>query len=113
MKVVSNEKGLSLEIIKDHQLTDSDDVTPMLGGDDSNPTWEEYLNDFKEEYRPHVLLIRKSIEENGLMGYTGQEASEFNFKFSDGQFWSFSWRAWGDLMQSIINKNEGYMAYYM
>lgn len=108
-KTVSNEEGLTVEIIRDS----TEDYAPMLGGDDSNPSWEAYLNDYKEEYRPHVLLLKKSIEENGLVGETGQYANNLSFKFSDGQHWGFSWRAWGDLMQAIVDKNEGYMAYYM
>jgi len=107
-KKVSNEEGLSVEILKNAM-----DYEPMLGGDSNSPTWEEYLNDYKPEYRPHILLLRKLIEENGLIGETGSFANDLSFKFSDGQHWGFTWRAWGDLMQSIVDKKEGYMAYYM
>jgi len=113
-KEVFNEQGLTLNIVNISQiLSEGQETHSIMGGDSSNPTWEEYLEDFKDEYKPHVLLIRKSIEENGLLGYTGQDADELWFKFSDGQIWGFTWRAWGDLMQSIVNKREGYMAYYM
>lgn len=111
MKTVTNENGLSVEIIEGHP----EEIEPniFLGGDSNNPSWEEYLGDFKEEYKPHVLLIRDVIKENCLLGYTGQDAQDYYFKFSDGEFWGFSWRAWGDLMQAIVDKREGYMAYYM
>jgi len=111
MKAVTNESGLTLTIL----VGDFDHLDPQifLGGDDRNPTWEEYLNDFKEEYKSHVELLRKAIEENHLIGTTGQEASDLTFQFSDGETWGYSWRGWGDLMQAIVGKKEGYMAYYM
>lgn len=108
-KKITNEAGLELEIVNANSV----DYMPMMGGDSTNPSWEQYLNDFKDEYKPHVLLLRKCIEENGLVGETGQFADDLAFKFSDGQIWGFTWRAWGDLMQSIVDKNEGYMKYYM
>ena len=112
-KEVSNEAGLSVTIISSRELTAEDKPHSFFGGDSSNPTWEEYLEDYKDEYKPHVLLIKKSIEENEMIGYKGEDADDLYFKFSDGHIWGFTWRAWGDLMQSIVNKKEGYMAYYM
>jgi len=87
----------------------------LMGGDSSNPSWDEYVDGFKEEYRPHIKLIRKAIEDNGWIGLTGenQDNENIQFRFSDGSLWGFSWRAWGDLMQAIVNKKEGYMTYYM
>lgn len=89
--------------------------TPILGGDNSNPTWEEYMSYVKDEYKPHFELIKKAIEDNGWIGMTGEQQQDENisFKFSDGVHFGFSWRAWGDLMQAIVNKREGYMEYYM
>jgi len=107
-KSATNENGLSVEIIYN-----SEDYNPMMGCYSSNPSWEQYLNDYKEEYRPHVLLLKQVIEENGLIGMNGSQQNNMSFKFSDGQHWGFTWRAWGDLMQAIVDKNEGYMAYYM
>ena len=112
-KKVSNESGLEVEIVSASKLIDDKSYRALWGGDSSNPSWEEYLNDWKEEYKPHVLLVRKSIEENGLIGETGQFQDDLAFKFSDGEIWGFTWRAWGDLMQAIVDKREGYMAYYM
>lgn len=87
----------------------------IMGGDGSNPTWEEYLLGFKEEFWPHLEMIKTAIKENGLLGITGEEKQDrgISFKFSDGTHFGFSWRAWGDLMQAIVNKKEGYMKYYM
>lgn len=116
MKIeATNENGLTVEVLHPSQIKDTneDNIFGQMGGDSSNPTWEEYLDKFKEEYKPHVKLIRKCIEDNGLIGYTGQDANGWYFKFSDGEIWTYSWRAWGDLMQSIVDKKEGYMKYYM
>lgn len=117
-KKVTNETGLSVEIIRGYDVTETNDNIKnkphhFMGGDDSNPSWEAYLSDYNEEFRPHVLLIKKCIEDNGLVGTTGQDADDMYFKFSDGHVWGFTWRAWGDLMQAIVDKREGYMAYYM
>lgn len=112
-KVVDNGEGLSLTIVRDMDIEEAEDGQVFLGGDTSNPTWEEYLSKFEEGFIPRALLLRKSIEENGLVGCTGQDADDLWFKFSDGEIWGFSWRGWGDLMQAIVNKKEGYMAYYM
>jgi hypothetical protein len=112
-KSVSNEAGLSVQIMG--WLSPGEkNVFTMIGGNSRNLTWDEYLNQFKEDYQPHVLIIWKSIEENSLIGETGQSfANDHSFQFSDGEIWTFTWRAWGDLMQAIVNKREGYIAYYM
>ena len=96
----------------------SEPTTPpssiIMGGDDSNPTWEVYLKDWFEEYRPHINLIKDAIEKLEWVGETGgSKANTTAFEFSDGICISFSWRAWGDLMQAIVNKQEGYLTYYM
>lgn len=111
--IVSNEKGLSVEVVTNLSIDEAGKAYWVIGGDDRNPSWEDYLNDYRDEFKPHVLLIRKFIEENGLIGETGDAANGWCFKFSDGEVWGYSMRAWGDLMQSIVDKNEGYMAYYM
>jgi hypothetical protein len=86
----------------------------VSGGMSPAPTWEEYVAEFRPEYRPHIAAIRACIEREGLVGTTGEEmANEHCFAFDDGTKIAFSWRAWGDLMQAIVGKREGYMAYYM
>lgn len=111
MNIVANEAGLSLEIIKGHPEDKEPEI--FIGGDSSNPSWDEYLSKYRAEYQGHIMLMKQAIIENGLLGYTGQDAQEFYFQFSDGELWGFSWRAWGDLMSAIVDKREGYMAYYM
>lgn len=112
-KQLSNKEGLIVNIISLSEITETDKVHTFLGGDVSNPSWKEYLDDYADNYKGHIELIKISIEDNGMIGYTGQDAQGLWFKFSDGEIWGFSWRAWGDLMQSIVDKNEGYMSYYM
>lgn len=108
VKEVSNKSGLSCRLV-----FNSEDYEGIMGGDSTSPMWSEYLRYWKVKYRPHIRLLRKFIIENGLIGTTGEDQNHWTFKFSDGVHLGFSWRAWGDLMQAIVNKKEGYMAYYM
>ena len=48
-----------------------------------------------------------------MKGYTAKDINGWVFKFSDNKVWGFSWKGWGDFMQSIVDKREGYMKYYM
>lgn len=84
-----------------------------MGGDSSNPTWEEYLVGWTEERHQHLEVLKQFITENGLIGTTGEAQNDWTFKFSDGWHIGFSWRAWGDLMQAVVGKREGYLTYYM
>jgi hypothetical protein len=101
-EIVSNESGLSLMIVRNYEPLPTDNYFPILGGDNRNQSWQEYFDEMKQ-----------SIEDNRLIGCTGQYADDLYFKYSDGVVFSFSWRGWGDLMQSIVDKREGYMTYYM
>lgn len=85
----------------------------IIGGNSNNPNWGEYINNKKQEQKKYYELIKKYIEENNLIGKTGQWCNDKYFEFSDGKIFGFTWRAWGDLMQAIVNKREGYMTYYM
>lgn len=85
----------------------------IMGGDSSNPTWDAYLAQWKEEWQPHILAIREAINEHGLRRSMGGAHANNTWFLVDGHGFTFSWRAWGDLIQAIENKQEGYMAYYM
>ena len=37
-----------------------------FGGDNSNPTWNDFLFSYKEELQPYVVAIRECIEREGL-----------------------------------------------
>ena len=114
MKIVTDESGLSVDIcIEIKEEYKNKNYISISGGDNRNLFWNDYLDDFREEYKKYILLIKKVIEENDLVGITGKEQNGWIFKFSDDVIWGFTWRGWGDLMQSIVNKKEGYMAYYM
>lgn len=104
-------KEFLVEILED--FTEETEVIPLLGGREDNPTWEEYLSEIKNEYIPHFEVMKEKIEKENLIGSTGQEMNDVGFLFSDGKGICFSWRGWGDFMQAIIGKREGYMAYYM
>lgn len=86
----------------------------VLGGDTSNPTWDEYLGQYYVRAQSELRAIRECIEREGLVGrHAGDVCNDNHFKLSNGHRWGFSWRAWGDLMQAIVGKREGYMTYYM
>ena len=87
----------------------------QMGGDRDNPTWKEYLDSFRLKYRAYIRGIRKALEDGGMVGgLAGQWCNDTWFKSADGKFGvTFTWRAWGDLMQAIVDKREGYMCYYM
>jgi hypothetical protein len=104
-------KELNVVLIMDGKI--DKDMEIISGGMQTNPKWDDYLDFYKQEYRPYIIQIRKYIEDNSLIGTTGEEQNNWSFKFNDGRHLGFTWRAWGDLMQAIVNKNEGYMEYYM
>ncbi len=90
-----------------------DDCFIKLGGLGNSPSWDEYVGSFKKPWQKRFKVLRKYIEEHHMIGVCGDEQQDFYWKFSDGEMISFSMRAWGDLMQAIVGKKEGYMAYYM
>ena len=88
----------------------------FFGGDPSNPSWEEYLDSFDKEFQPYITAVREAVEREGLIGATGGSFCNYNyFEFDDKHRTKigFSWRGFGDLMQAIVNKREGYLTYYM
>lgn len=107
---VSDKEGLEL-IITSNEPSNYD---PIMGGDPRNPTWEEYVDQYLEEFQPHIELMKDGITKLGWVGETGgNKANDTFFVFSDGTSIGLTWRAWGDFMQAIVGKQEGYMAYYM
>lgn len=101
---------LTLEVTE--LAEDPPNVRTVFGGDTSNPLWEEYYQEAEDEYKPHILLIKEWVLQQDKIP-TGEDLNRKYFVFSDGEVFSFSWRAWGDLAQAIVNKKEGYMRYYM
>jgi hypothetical protein len=106
---IKNKSGLSLTVTDDY----NDDCDVISGGMQSNPSWEEYLSKYKPIVHPHFELIKEAIHELNWVGKTGEQTENYYFVFSDGIVFTFSWRGWGDLMQSIVGLREGYMKYYM
>lgn len=98
---------------EDEEADDENNLT-MFGGDTSNPTWDEYLSMFKPEWPERFEAVRECVEREGLTDTCADEFCNDNqFRISDGSRVSFSWRGWGDLLQAIAGKREGYMRYYM
>jgi hypothetical protein len=106
--------GLTLQIVFDEADEAGENATVVMGGLNISLLWPEYLDRvIAADLRPHVELIRQAVEEIGWIGKTGGEICNYHqFKFSDGVEIGFTWRAWGDFMQAIVGKREGYMAYY-
>lgn len=85
----------------------------LMGGDPDPKTWEEYKSQFNEDYQGHIQAARQAFEESGLIGCLAMEfCNNVDVEFSDNTSLTFSFRAWGDFMDAIIGKKEGYMAYY-
>lgn len=109
---VSDETKVTAKI-EPFLLSWPEDMTTLSGGNSANPTWAEYLELFEDEFHPVLVAIRKVVEEVGLVGTLASRFCNQNyFQISDGTKVCFTWRGWGDFMQAIVGKREGYMTYY-
>jgi len=79
--------------------------------------WEEYLEYIRkwsgDEDVEKVEKVREIIEKNNLYGMTGKEyqRSEWYKKIEEEVGISFTMRAWGKLMASLMNTKEGERKY--
>ena len=102
---------LTVEVVNDQQ---DKNISIIMGGRQDNPTWYEYLEQYNEEGKGKIELIKEYIINSEFYQMTAEHFCNDNiFRFSDGTEIGFTWRAWGDLMQAIVGKREGYMKYYM
>jgi hypothetical protein len=86
----------------------------ISGGDSRNPSWATYILDYDPLFRPQLELLKEAVINWGWVGKTGEEiCNDYVFVFSTGERIGFTWRAWGDFMQAVVDKQEGYMMYYM
>ena len=86
----------------------------VSGGRQDAPTLDEYINELSEEWKPRIKVLAEFIKNSKYYKMKAEVFCDDNhFRFSDGREIAFTWRAWGDLMQAIVGKREGYMAYYM
>ncbi len=92
---------------------DNDNHVRLMGGDLMNPTWREYLDDFSSEWRAVMIAIARCVRKSWCWKITANKCCTIWFETDDGHTLKFSWRAWGDFMQALVNKREGYMTYYM
>ena len=97
------------------ELMDLEQYEVIMGGRDleNPPDWNGYLEYFIPEVHPYMETLKKFVTEEGLIGSKGQHHDTNAFEFSDGTIYGFTWRAWGDFMQAVVGKREGYMTYYM
>ena len=97
------------KIIQDDDKTE---YSIILGGDPRPKRWRAYRSMWIDPR--YITAVKNVIIDDGLVGEFGMNISEkILFKFSDNHKpYGFSIRAWGDLMDAIIGKKQGYMAYY-
>jgi hypothetical protein len=89
------------------------DCDGWLGGDPSSPNWEGYVAGFNNDLRPYFEVWKEWILVQNPYPCADEICNDYHFEFSDGKKFSLSWRAWGDLVQAAVNKQEGYLTYYM
>lgn len=107
-------KPITCEICSDKIDISAESHIDIMGGDNRNLSWLEYLSEVQEKYKPHFIAAKKTVEKSEFYKATAEIFSnKYYLKFSDGVTMGFSWRAWGDFMQAIVDKREGYMKYYM
>jgi len=106
---IKNDNGLVLKVSTKKRLFS--EPIRITGGDCTNPCWDDYLHDWNVNSRKYPIMIRQAIEELGWIGDGAEKRAGNTFYFSDGMSFIFTHRAWGDLMQAIIDKNEGFRKY--
>lgn len=80
---IKNKKGLELQIITTKE--DVEDYEPIMGGMSESLSWDEYIDGYEKEFRPHIALIKRAIIKLEWVGKTGyQKANNTYFFFSDG-----------------------------
>lgn len=85
----------------------------ISGGMDDPPTWTEYLAFMPMDLTPYLCGIRAAIEAEKLTGVAASDFCNYHYwEADDGVRIVFTWRAWGDLMQAIVGKRQGYWSYY-
>lgn len=97
-------------------VQDSQDENQIVvsGGRHDNPTLEEYINELTDEWKPRIKILADFIKKSQYYKMTASDfCNDNHFRFSDGREIAFTWRGWGDFMQAIVGKREGYMTYYM
>jgi hypothetical protein len=107
---------LTVKMIPDPEHGTEDEKYVIIpGGQDleNPPDWTGYLEYFVAEAHPYLEVLKQYVIDEGLVGTKGEYHNSNAFLFSDGTTYGFTWRAWGDFMQAVVGKREGYMAYYM
>lgn len=88
-----------------------------MGGCVEGTGWPEYLMGWMEEAMPHLEALRTAIVSQSIRCGGDRHQEDMCPVFSDGTAATFSMRAWGDLMASIWNTEDGghrgYMGFYM
>lgn len=89
------------------------DCGGWIGGDPSSPRWADYVARFDEPWQWRLTAARDWLLKQDPIPCGDEICNDFHLRFSDGAAMSLSWRAWGDFAQAAVDKQEGYMTYYM
>lgn len=117
-KIVNIKEIMKAEIVTPEKYEasggDINSIIPIMGGNPYPKDWEEFKNEWEEEYWPKLEAIKVEITNKGLIGSLAMEVcNDIIFTFSDdSKAMTFSFRAWGDLMDAIIGEKNGYISYY-
>jgi hypothetical protein len=84
----------------------------LSGGLLDAPTWADYVERFAPHAQIAVTMARAWIEAAELVGLHGDEFQDWEFALPHDMRLGFTQRAWGDFMQAIVGRREGYQAYY-
>ena len=85
----------------------------LWGGFEPAPSWDEYVAEFGDSLAPQLEAARTWLMARGEPYPSASEWCNDHFlRFSDGITISFTWRAWGDFVQAVVGKREGYVTYY-
>lgn len=86
-----------------------DDAIGGMGGWVKGTGWDEFIDRIKDEYKHYYEAVRASVIDKQIRrgGFWHQQSGEGVPLFSDNTVATFSMRAWGDLIASIWNSEEG------
>ena len=79
--------------------------------------WKDYLETFDDDVQPYLEAARQSAVHNTIKATGDQHQNGITPVFSDGRYFSLTFRAWGDFMAAVWSEAEEqdyhYMDFYM
>ena len=85
----------------------------LWGGLEPAPSWDKYVEIQGPTARPLLDSARAWLSSReGKIPNAFDWAADHYLEFSDGRTLSFTFRAWGDFAQAVVDQREGYLSYY-